>query len=88
MAVDDLNNVWTEKAKQALEAYVNSGERVARILLELHERSTSWARDTVLGPFFDAQRTAGKRILDNSLEITRKLYNIPDHSDSNSSARV
>ncbi len=88
MAVDDLNNVWTEKAKQALEAYVNSGERVARILFELHERSTSWARDTVFGPFFDAQRTAGKRILDNSLEITRKLYNIQNHSDSNASARA
>ncbi len=88
MAVDDLNNLWTKKAKQALEVYVNSGERVARILLELHERSTSWAQDTVLGPFFDAQRTAGKRILDNSLEITRKLYNIPDHSGSNSSARA
>ena len=87
MAVEDLNNVWAERAKQALEAYVNSGEQVARILLELHERSTSWARDTVLGPFFDAQRTAGKQILDNSLEITRTLYNIHNHSGLNSSAR-
>jgi hypothetical protein len=47
MAAVDFNNVWTEGTRRALETYLEGGEHVARALLEVHERSTSWARDTV-----------------------------------------
>ncbi|HEV3114396.1 MAG TPA: hypothetical protein VGY99_28245 [Candidatus Binataceae bacterium] len=84
MATGDINKVWSEGAKRTLETYVNGGEQLARVLLDLHEQSTSWARETVFAPLFEAQRTAGKQILDNSLAITRRLYNIDNHSAAKS----
>jgi hypothetical protein len=76
------NKAWTEGAKKAIELYVENSERMARMMLELHERSTTWAKETMLAPLFEAQRTAGKQMVESSVEMARKLYGI-DKSNGN-----
>jgi phage terminase Nu1 subunit (DNA packaging protein) len=76
MEAADFGNVWTQGAKRAVELYVESSERMAKMMLELHERSTSWAKETMLAPLFEAQRTAGKQMVDSSMEMARKLCGI------------
>jgi hypothetical protein len=49
---------------------------MAKMMLELHERSTSWAKETMLAPLVQAQRTAAKQMMECSVEIGRKLCGI------------
>ncbi len=76
METAELGNAWTESAKRAVELYVESGEKVGKMMLELHERSTTWAKETMLAPLFEAQRSAGKQMIETSAEMARKLYGI------------
>ena len=73
METSEIGNAWTESAKKALELYVESGEKLGKMMLELHERSTSWAKETMVAPLFEAQRSAGKQIMESSAEIARRL---------------
>ena len=66
METGALGSVWTESAKKAAELYVESSERMGKMMLELHERSTIWAKETMLAPLFEAQRTAGKQMMESS----------------------
>jgi hypothetical protein len=76
MEASEMGSVWTESAKKAVELYMESGERMGKMMLEFHERSTSWARETMLAPLFEAQRTAGKQMMESSVEMARKLCGI------------
>jgi hypothetical protein len=76
MEAGEMGSVWTESAKKAVELYVESSERMGKMMLELHERSTSWAKETMLAPLFEAQRTTGKQMMESSVGMTRKLCGI------------
>jgi hypothetical protein len=76
METGELGSVWTDGAKKAVELCVESSERMGKMMLELHERSTSWAKETMLAPIFEAQRTAGKKMMEGSVEMARKLCGI------------
>jgi hypothetical protein len=76
METAELSSVWTDGAKKAMELYVESGEKMGKMMLELYERSTSWAKETMLAPLFEAQRSAGKQMMESSMEMTRKLCGI------------
>jgi hypothetical protein len=76
METSELSSVWTEGAKKAAELYVESGEKLGKMMLEFHERSTSWAKETMLAPLFEAQRNASKQMMESSVEMARKMYGI------------
>jgi hypothetical protein len=76
METGEMGNAWTEGAKKAMELYVESGEKMGKMMLELHERSTSWAKETMLAPLFEAQRSAGKQMMETSVDMARKMYGI------------
>ena len=73
MEATELGNVWTENGKKAAELYVESTEKLGQMILDFHERSTSWAKETMLAPLFEAQRTFGKQMMESSVDMTRKL---------------
>jgi len=73
METGELGSVWTESAKKAAEFYVESSEKLGKMMLELHERSTGWAKETMFAPLFEAQRTAGKQMMESSVEMARRL---------------
>jgi hypothetical protein len=76
METGELSSAWKESAKKAVELYVESGEKLGRMLLEWHEQSTSWARETTIAPLFEAQRNASKQLMESSAETARKLFGI------------
>jgi len=76
METSELSSAWKESAKKAVELYVESGEKLGRMMLEWHEQSTSWARETMIAPLFEAQRNAGKQLMESSAETARKLFGI------------
>jgi len=76
METGELGSVWTDSAKKAAELYVESGEKLGKMMLELHERSTSWAKETMLAPLFEAQRSAGKQMMESSVGMARKMCGI------------
>jgi hypothetical protein len=76
METGELSSAWTESAKKAAELYVESGEKLGKMMLEFHERSTSWAKETMLAPLFEAQRNAGKQMMESSVEMARKMCGI------------
>ncbi len=80
MEAGELGNVFGDGAKKAMELWLESGEKMGRMMLELHEKSTSWAKETMLAPLFEAQRSAGKQVLQSSAEIARKMYGIDKSS--------
>ena len=76
METGELSSAWKESAKKAVELYVESGEKLGRMLLEWHEQSTSWAKETMIAPLFEAQRNASKQLMESSAETARKLFGI------------
>ena len=76
MEIKDFNDLLSQGTKRTLELYVANSERLGRAVLEVHERSTTWARDTILAPIFEAQRVTGRQILGTSMEMARKFYGL------------
>src|SRR5215467_12981017 len=56
METNEFSSAWKDSAKKAIELYVESGEKLGKMMLEWHEQSTSWAKKTMIGPLFAAQR--------------------------------
>ncbi len=80
MELKDCNTLWSEGTKRTIELYVTNSERLARAVLDFQERSTSWARDTMLGPILDAQLATGRQILGSSVSMARKFCGLEDVS--------
>lgn len=76
MEMSDLNNSWRNAAKTMAELYLENSEKMAHAMLDFHEKSTGWAKNTVLEPLFNAQRSAGKQIFENSTTLARKLFGV------------
>jgi hypothetical protein len=76
METNELSGAWKESAKKAVELYLESGEKLGKMMLEWHEQSTSWAKETMIAPLLEAQRKASKQLMESSAETTRKLFGI------------
>jgi hypothetical protein len=77
----DVNGNLRDSAKQFTALYIDSSQKIGQAMLELHERSTTWAKETPLEALFDAQRSAGKQILENSIALVRKVWGAIDNQD-------
>ena len=76
MKTSDVTANLRDSGRQLISMYIESGQRIGQAMLELHERSTTWAKETALGPLFEAQRKAGKQMLDNSIKLARRAWGI------------
>ncbi len=81
MKGSDVNNNLRDSARQFAELYIESSRKVGEAMLELHERTTSWAKETPLNPLFELQRNAGKQMLESSLELARKVWGFADKEE-------
>ena len=79
METNEFSSAWKDGAKKAIELYVESGEKLGKMLLEWHEQSTSWAKKTMIGPLFEAQRNAGRQLMESSADTARKLFGIANN---------
>jgi hypothetical protein len=74
MKLSDVNGNLRNSARQFAELYLDSSQKIGEAMLDLHEKSTMWARETPLNPLFEAQRSAGKQMLEGSIELARKAW--------------
>ncbi len=81
MKASEMNSNLRDSARQFAELYIDSSRKVGEAMLELHERSTSWARETPLNPLFELQRNAGKQLLENSIELARKVWGFAEREE-------
>jgi hypothetical protein len=44
METNEFSSAWKDGAKKAVELYLESGEKLGKMMLEWHEQSTSWAK--------------------------------------------
>ena len=76
MELSDINGSFREGAKKVATLYLESSEKIGQAMLDFHEKSTTWAKQTALEPLFEAQRSAGKQMLENSVAMARKLFGV------------
>jgi hypothetical protein len=76
MKSSDVNDNFRDSARRFAQLYIDTSRQFGQAMLELHEKSTTWARETALNPIFEAQRTAGKQMLDGSIEIARRVWRV------------
>lgn len=79
METNEFSSAWKDSAKKAIELYVESGEKLGKMMLEWHEKSTSWAKKTMIEPLFEAQRNAGRQLMESSADTARKLFGIANN---------
>jgi hypothetical protein len=79
MENNEFSSAWKDSAKKAVELYLESGEKLGKMMLEWHEQSTSWAKKTMIGPLFEAQRNAGRQLMESSADTARKLFGIANN---------
>ena len=79
METNEFSSAWKDSAKKAVELYVESGEKLGKMILEWHEQSTSWAKKTMIAPLFEAQRNAGRQLVESSADTARKLFGITNN---------
>jgi len=79
METNEFSSAWKDSAKKAVELYVESGEKLGKMMLEWHEQSTSWAKQTMMAPLFEAQRNASRQLMESSADTARKLFGIANN---------
>jgi hypothetical protein len=62
--------------KKAAAWYIEKSENLANQAIELQEKSTRWAKETLLAPLFEAQSSIARRFIKCSASAVRKLWQI------------
>ena len=76
MAEHNGSNGIAGDLRKAAALYIDGSENLARALLGLPEWSASLATDSVITPFFEAQRAVGSRVVDNILSLARGVLGV------------
>jgi hypothetical protein len=65
-----------EGVKKAVAWYIEKSESAAKRAIELQEKSTGWAKETLLAPLFEAQRSSARKFVECSASALRNLWQI------------
>ena len=65
-----------EGMKKAAAWYIETSEKLANQALELQEKAMGWAKDTPLAPLFEAQNSLARKIVEQSANAARTLWQI------------
>jgi len=72
----ELGTPWYGAAKALTAWYIDTNEQLAKRALDFQERTTSWAKDTPLAPFFSAQHDLVRKFVEGSATMARRLWQI------------
>jgi hypothetical protein len=65
-----------EGVKKAAAWYIEKSENLANQAIELQEKSTWWAKETLLAPLFEAQSSIMRKFIECSVSAVRNLWQI------------
>ena len=66
----------SEPAKKMAKWYIDTAEDFANHGIELQENSTIWAQGTPWAPFFEAQSSLARELVENSALAARNLWQV------------
>ena len=72
-----------EGAKKFAAWYIDTNEKFAKNAIDVQARMTNWAKDTPLGPIFEAQQEFGRRLVERSADAARSLWRVKEHEAHN-----
>jgi hypothetical protein len=81
MFSNDLYASWRTGIKQMVTSYLDTNEKLAKEMLGLYEKTTTWAKDTPWAPWFKAQSSFASKMMARSTSLTRKLWQIEKAED-------
>jgi hypothetical protein len=67
-----------ESLKRALAFHIRNSERLANQAIELQEQNAQWAKNTPLAPWFEAQASIARKIVECAAAAARNLWQIRD----------
>ena len=68
----------TERARKVAALSIDASERLAKSALEYQAKASEWAKDTPLGPLFEAQNSIGRKFVEISVDAARRLWKIDE----------
>ena len=80
-SVSELNTSFQKNAKRIAAWYIDTTENLAKEGLSMHEKTTSWAKETPLAAIFEAQNSMAQQLVENSASFARKLFQL-DQEDT------
>ncbi len=63
-------------AKKFAAWYIDTTEKVANNVLDFQASSTGWAKETPLGPIFEAQQDLTRKFVKRSAAVARSLWQL------------
>ena len=74
----ELNAPLCGSLKQGAAQYLNTTEEWGKKALEFNEKLTAWAKETPLSSLFETQRSIASQLLENSITLARKAWQIEE----------
>jgi hypothetical protein len=65
-----------EGVKKIAAWYIEKSESLAKQAIELQEKRTEWAKETLLAPMFEAQSSIARKFVECSASAVRNLWRI------------
>jgi hypothetical protein len=63
-------------AKKAAAWYIDTTEKLATRALDFQVKATEWAKETPIYPFFEAQQSIGRKLVEQSVSTARSLWRL------------
>jgi len=68
----------TERARKVAALSIETSERFAKSALDFQANACEWAKDTPLGPLFEAQNSAARKFVRISVDAARRLWKVDE----------
>ncbi len=65
---------FVEGTRKFASWYIDTGEKFANAVLDLQSATTKWAKETPLGPVFEAQNDFARKLVKQGSETARNLW--------------
>jgi hypothetical protein len=65
-----------EGAKKIAAWYIDTSEKIAKDVLDFHASANEWAKETPLAPMFEAQNDLGRKFVQRSAEVARRVWQL------------
>ena len=72
----ELNAPLCSSWKESAEQYLHTSEEWGQKALEWNKQATAWAKETPLAPVFETQRNIAAQLLDNSVALARRFWQL------------
>lgn len=67
-----------ERAREVAALSIETSERLAKSALDFQANACEWAKDTPLGPLFEAQNSIARKFVQSSVDAARRFWKVDE----------